>query len=113
MTDSDADPYFDAILGIWSKILGTYRLLESKKPVMLYDLQEQKVYAYPYQEFKAEMNESSQASLTEQYERAIQNNQMVIFVRDNEKRKLCSYSLDLVKRKIKHSVGNQQHRKKK
>ncbi|MCX6068255.1 MAG: hypothetical protein NT121_21320, partial [Chloroflexi bacterium] len=72
---------------------------EPKKPVMLYDLQEQKVYAYPYQEFKAEMNERSQALLTEQYEQAVQNNQMVIFARDNEKRKLCSYSLDLIERK--------------
>lgn len=98
MTDTDNDPYLDAIFALWPKILGMYRLFEPKKPVMLYDLQEQKVYAYPYQEFKAEMNERSQALLTKQYEQALTGNQMVIFVRDNEKRKLRSYSLDLKER---------------
>jgi hypothetical protein len=115
MIDSDNDPYLDAIFDNWPKILGMYRLFEPKKPVMLYDLQEKKVYAYPYQEFKAEMNQRSQALLTEQYEQAIQNNQMVVFVRDNVKRKLGSYSLDLVERKTAHpgKAGNTKHRKKK
>jgi len=93
MTDTDDDLYLDAIFALWPKILDMYRLFESKKPVMLYDLQEQKVYAYPYREFKAEMNPRSQASLTEQYKQAIKENKMVIFVRDNEKRKLRSYTL--------------------
>jgi hypothetical protein len=61
---------------------------------MLLDIQEQKIYAYPYSEFKSDLTKRSQVQLEEQYEKAILNNKMVIFVRDNEKRKLVSYSVE-------------------
>ena len=89
------DPYLIAIHEQWPKILGFYRLFANKNPIVLYDLQEQKIYTYPYKEFKAELNQRSQASLTEQYEAAIQNDQIVVFVRDNQKRKLRSYTLNI------------------
>lgn len=66
-----------------------------KKPVMLFDIQEQRVYAFPYKEYRDELSERSQASLTRQYERALTNGDVVVFVRDNEKEKLVSYSLTL------------------
>ena len=68
-----------------------------KKPVMLFDVQEQRVYAFPFKEFRAELNDRSQASLTRQYERALNEGNVVVFVRDNERRKLVSYSLQLEK----------------
>ena len=89
------DPYPDLINENWEHILRMYRLFADKKPVMLYDLQEQRIYAYPYREFNAEMNPRSQQVLTEQYEDALAKNQMVVFVRDNEERKLISYSIQL------------------
>jgi hypothetical protein len=92
------DPYLDIIDEQWEHILMWYNLFASKRPVMLYDVQEQRIYAYPYKEFKAELNPRSQAILADQYQRALANNQMVVFVRDNEKRKLVSYSLGLVRK---------------
>ena len=89
------DPYLDLINENWEHILRMYRLFADKKPVMLYDLQEQRIYAYPYREFNAGMNPRSQQVLTEQYEDALAKNQMVVFVRDNEERKLISYSIPL------------------
>ena len=62
---------------------------------MLYDIQEQRIYAYPYKEFKAEMNRRSQDMLEKQYQNALTNDQMVVFVRDNENEKLISYSVPL------------------
>jgi hypothetical protein len=60
---------------------------------MLFDIQEQKVYAYPYKDFKAGLNKKSQIMLKEQYESAIAENKMVVFVKDNENKILRSYSL--------------------
>jgi hypothetical protein len=91
----ESDDLLDAALENWEHILRMYRLFEEKKPVMLYDIQEKRIYAYPYREFKAELSERSQASLQEQYEEAIRENQVVVFVRDNDRRKLVSFSLDL------------------
>jgi len=88
------EQYWDALGEQWDNILGLYKRFEDKKPVMLLDIQEQKIYAYPYNDFKSELSKKSQIQLEEQYEAAILNNEMVVFVRDNEKRDLVAYSLE-------------------
>ncbi|MFZ2139989.1 MAG: hypothetical protein WAV78_24190, partial [Xanthobacteraceae bacterium] len=69
-------------------------LYEEKKPVMLFDVTEGKIYAYPYKKFKKELNESGRMSLTKQYDDALRGDQFVIFIRDSQKKKLISYSLE-------------------
>ncbi len=88
------EQYWDAVGEQWDNILGLYKRFEDKKPVMLLDIQEQKIYAYPYNDFRSELSKKSQIQLEEQYETAILNNEMVVFVRDNEKKDLVSYSLE-------------------
>lgn len=88
------DYLLNVALEHWDMILRAYRLHEEHKPVVLFDIQEQQIYVYPYKEFKEEMNPRSQASLQDQYERAIATNKIVVFVRDNVNRRLVSFSLD-------------------
>jgi hypothetical protein len=71
-------------------ILMFYKRFEDKQTVMLLDLPSQKIYAYPYSEFKAELSERSQAMLTADYEKARAQNKIVVFVRDNETQRLVS-----------------------
>jgi hypothetical protein len=92
---SGSDYLLEAIHENWCDIMKAYRLFEKKKPVMVFDLQEQRIYAYPYAEFRNDLNERSQASLKEQYEQAISEGMFVLFVRDNEKKKFVSYSMPL------------------
>jgi hypothetical protein len=75
-------------------ITALYQQLADKKPVMLLDLQEQRIYAYPYSDFSKDLSEKSQRSLKDQYEKALLDNQIVIFVRDNEQKRLVSFSFD-------------------
>ena len=89
------DPYLDVVDRHRSLIVMLYEQYADKKPVMLFDIQEQRIYALPYAEYRAELSKRSQASLKKQYERAIANGEIVIFVRDNHKEKLVSYSLPL------------------
>lgn len=91
----ESDYLLDAIHKQWCHILKMYRLFEKKKPIVLYDIQEERIYVYPYAEFRDEMNERSQKSLTEQYAKAIKENQIVVFVRDNDEKRLASYSMPL------------------
>jgi len=90
-----SDPYFDAIHEQWPHIRGLYMTYGKKKPIILYDIQEQKIYAYPYKEFKAEMSKESQASLEHDYKSASRLGGMVVFVRDNIERKLVSYNVSV------------------
>jgi hypothetical protein len=94
MAEQTDDPFLDVVAEHWEKIVAGYMQYEDAKPVMLYDIQEQRIYAFPYEDFKSEMSAKSQASLAEQYERATTAGQIVVFVRDNEARRLVSYSID-------------------
>jgi hypothetical protein len=88
-----SDPYLEAIQEQWPNIKGLYSIYESEKPIMLYDIQEKKIYAYPYREFRAELSKKSQKSLKRDYESASTHGSMIVFVRDNLERRLVSYMM--------------------
>lgn len=90
----DSDYLLNAVHEQWGNILKMYKLFEEKDPIVLFDIQEQRIYVYPYEEFKSELKPSSQASLAEQYEQARKENQIVVFVRDNEQKRLASFSMN-------------------
>ena len=89
------DPYWKLLSKNFPDIRRLYAIYADKHPVMLYDIQEHFVYAYPYEDYRAELNERSQASLKQQYDDALANGMFVVFVRDNKKRKLKSYSVPI------------------
>jgi hypothetical protein len=88
------DYLLDAALEHWDMILKAYKLFQEQKPVVLFDIQEQRIYVYPYEDFKEEMTPWNQAPLQNQYEQASAANEIVVFVRDDVNRRLVSYSLD-------------------
>jgi hypothetical protein len=75
-------------------ILMFYKKFADMKPVMLLELPSQKIYAYPYLEFKNTLSERSQGMLEKEYQDALANNQIVVFVRDDVRRKMISFSVD-------------------
>jgi hypothetical protein len=92
--DSPIDDLVEVANEHWPDILRAYKRHEDLRPVMLLDLQERKVYAYPYEGFKADLSERSQAMLTADYEKALAKNKIVVFVRDNDTRRLASMLFD-------------------
>ena len=88
------DDLVDAAESSLPQILLLYRCIEGKRPVMLLELPRLRIYAYPYQEFKDSLSERSQAMLKDQYERSIGENKVVVFVRDDETRRLVSMTFD-------------------
>ena len=90
-----SDQYFKAIQEQWPNIRGLYMTYGKEKPIILYDIQEKKIYAYPYKEFKAELSEKSQTLLEHDYKAVSVSGSMVVFVRDNIERKLVSYTISI------------------
>ena len=87
------DPYWEVVQSLMQNILTIYEQYREKKPVMLFDMQEQRIYVYPYLEFKHDLSERSQRLLQDQYEQAMTDDKIVVFVRDNDARKLVSYTV--------------------
>ena len=86
------DEYWSYVEDWWPTIHRAYTDFEEKRPVILVAIDEGKVYAYPYEEFKKELTPASQHLLERQYGEAKRGDEMVVFVRDHPKRKLVSYS---------------------
>jgi Rhodopirellula transposase DDE domain len=87
------DKYVGAIEKHRDRILEIHWLHQEKNPVLLFDVTEGKIYAYPYKRLKKELSTGGQVSLTKQYEEALRRDQFVLFIRDSQKKKLMSYSL--------------------
>ena len=87
------DPYWEVVQSLMQDILTIYEQYREKKPVMLFDMQEHRIYVYPYLEFKNDLSERSQRLLQDQYEQAMTGDKIVMFVRDNDTKKLVSYSV--------------------
>jgi len=92
--NSPIDDLVEAAESLLPHILKFYERFEVKRPVMRLDLVSQRIYVYPYEEFKAELSEKSQLMLAADYEEAIAKHMIVVFVRDNETRRLVSMLLD-------------------
>lgn len=75
-------------------ILTFYQKFAEKKPVMLLELPSQKIYAYPYLDFKNTLSERSQKMLEKEFREAVAHNQFVVFVKDDDRRETISFSVD-------------------
>ena len=94
------DRYLEILIENQSYILMLHERFADKKPVMVYDIRERRIYAVPYREYRATLSKRSQISLKKQYERAMADGDIVVFVKDNENEKLVSYSLACVIREM-------------
>jgi hypothetical protein len=93
-TPAANDDLVNMALEIQESIRGAYRLHEEHRPVMLFHVQEERIYAHPYPDYKGTLSERSQAILEQQYKEAQRRDQIVVFVRDEATRRLVSLSID-------------------
>ena len=90
------DLHTEYVAAAWSDIEAIrhlYSRFARKRPVMLLELQTRRIYAYPFHGYKADLSPRSQALLENQYAEAARTGEMVVFVRDEERRKLVSFNL--------------------
>jgi hypothetical protein len=92
-TSVPRDPYWEIVQSLMPDITYCYKQYQEKKPVLLFDMQENRIYVYPYLEFKNDLSARSQGILQEQYAQAMTDDKIVVFVRDNDAKKLVSYSV--------------------
>ena len=88
------DALFDAACDRADDILTFYRRFADKKPVMLLELPSQRIYAYPYLEFKNTLSDRSQKMLEKEYTEAVAHHKIVVFVKDIDREKMISFSVD-------------------
>jgi hypothetical protein len=89
------DPYLDYITAQWPLISDIYNQYIDYQPIMLLNAQEGEIHALPYADFVSRLDAASQATVIAQYHRALANRHMLLFVRDDGRQVLQSYTLQL------------------
>lgn len=87
--------YLAIIQSHWEEILNLYLKFEEERPVMVFDMDKNEVFAYPYQDFRTRLKPKSQALLVQQYQQALEKNHMVIFVKDDDNNTMASFSVKI------------------
>ncbi len=83
--------YLDAVDEIGDKVYEFYNISGREDLVMVYEMAQKRIYSYIYKEYLSQMNSRSQEILKKQYKEATEKGKIVLFIRDDEKRKLKSY----------------------
>ena len=89
------DPYLDLNQQQWPAIAETYNQYAAQQPIMLMDVQNAEIHAYPFEEFVLVLEAASRRQVEAQYRRALAKRQMVLFVRDADNKVFQSYTLAL------------------
>ncbi len=87
--------YAELVKEHYDSILKLYRQYEDQRPVILFDLQKAELFAYPYEGLLSQLKMRSKISLHKQYQRAVENNYIVVFVKDSENNNIVSFSLEI------------------
>jgi len=90
-----SDPYLDLIYTQWDNIIMMYQTFQDKKPIIEYEINTQKIYSYPAKEYLDSLGIRTRNEAQKQYEKAINKNQFMLFIRDNKNEILKSYIFDL------------------
>ena len=91
----EKDHLWDALEANYEALCSARAPFAAKDPVLLFDIQEQRIYVYPYADFLADLNTAGQASLKTQYARAKKKDAVVVFMRDNVRKLLRSYTINM------------------
>ena len=85
--------YLDKIDEIGDKVYDLYNLGGRKDLVMLYSMEEKRIYSYVYKDYLASLNPRSQQMLKAQYAAAQKEGKIVLFIQDKKRRKFKSYTI--------------------
>ena len=91
MAYEEDEIYLETIDNIVDKVYEFYNMSDRNDLVMVYKMEEKKIYSFIYGEYKACLNEQSREILEKQYQVANDLNRIVLFIRDEVRKKFKSY----------------------
>lgn len=89
------DPYLEIIDSNWGHIIGVYETFRDKKPIIEYDITNQKIYSYPAKQYIQDLSRRTRKEARRQYKETLEKNQFMLFIKDYENEKLRSYIFSL------------------
>ena len=85
------DPYINLIDEHWKEIAMIHDAFKKNQPIIEFDIACTKLYSYPAEDYISNWSPRTKNLKKRQYKEAFKNNQFILFVRDEKRRKLSSY----------------------
>ena len=89
------DPYFELINKQLNNIAMMYNQFRDKKPIIEYLVNSEKIYSYPADDYINTLSAKTRDETTLLYNRACNNRQFLLFIKDEQNQKLKSYLFDI------------------
>jgi len=93
MSINENDIYFQKIEEIRDKVYGIYNLSDRKDLIMVYNMQEDRIYSYVYKDFYKGLHQRSKGIVAVQYEEARKAGEIVLFIQDDVRKKFKSFTI--------------------
>jgi hypothetical protein len=87
----NSDPYLKKIRKHWNAITGMYLTYEDYEPMIEFDVVSGQIRAYPAKDYLEELTDRTRDIAKKQYQKAVAEGALMVFVRDEAKRVLRSY----------------------
>ena len=88
---ADSDPYLKEIRKHWDAITGMYLTYEDLEPMIEFDVASGQIRAYPAKDYLGDLTNRTRETAKKQYQKAVAEGALMIFVKDEVKRVLRSY----------------------
>ena len=87
----NSDPYLKKIRKHWDAITGMYLTYEDHEPMIELDVVSGQIRAYPAKDYLEDLTDRTRDLAKKQYQKAIAEGALMVFVKDEAKRVLRSY----------------------
>ena len=85
------DAYLEKIHAQWDDITMMHELFEEKNPIIEFDVVRQQILAYPAEDYLGDLSDRTREQTKRQYKQAVEENALMVFVRDSSRQVLRSY----------------------
>ena len=93
MNNQENHIYLQKVDEIGEDVYKFYNMSGRDDLIMVYEMKKELIYSYIYEEFRETLNEKSKTMLEKQYREAQASNQIVLFIRDELRKKLKAFTI--------------------
>ncbi len=94
---ADSDIYLPMLRTHWDALTGMYAAFEDRAPILEFDVVAAQIRAYPAGDYLEELSSRTREETKKQYQKAVAEGSLMVFVRDESKEILRSYIFPLAK----------------
>lgn len=93
MSQNNDQIYLDKLDEIGDTVYDIFNKADRKDLIMVYSMDENKIYSYIYADYLNSLPEQAQSQLSKQYQDAVSAEQIVLFIKDEKRQQIRGFNI--------------------